>query len=104
MIDPAQYPVYPGNTPSNNEPPYESSGTSSTRAPLLSGRELPESAGLISRTLVCALPLRAEDAPEAADFDFDLDAFSGFSDFSVRFFLLFFLGRSHSHRGINDST
>ena len=66
-----------------------SSGTSSTRAARLAGLELPES--WISS--MCAE--ETGDAPPLVSLAFS---------FSERFFLPFFLGTSHSHSGINDST
>ena len=80
---------------------YESSSTSSTRADLLSGLEdeSPDS-GASSCTVVCELPLTLTAVALALPLALEED----FSDFSLRFFLDFFLGRSHSHSGMNDST
>ena len=79
---------------------YESSSTSSTRADLLSGLEdeSPDS-GASSCTVVCELPLTLTAVALALPLALEED----FSDFSLRFFLDFFLGRSHSHSGMKDS-
>lgn len=69
-----------------------SSGTSSIRAPRVVGCELSEST--TSSTVAVVV------APAVPFFDFPFS----FSPFSLFFFLDFFLGTSHSHRGMNEST
>ena len=72
---------------------YESSSvTSSTRACLLSGRELASESGLVGRTSSAVL------VPFAVAL-----LFSDLLDFSP-FLPFFFFGRSHSHSGMKDST
>lgn len=76
-----------------------SSATSSILADRLSGRESPESAGP---------PLEGDADPDVGSDFFDfllslLDFFLSLLD-SDFFFFPFFLGMSHSQRGINDST
>lgn len=72
---------------------------SSTRAERDCGTELlPVDSEVYSLTSVCELPLADDGGLYARSLPLPL------LGFSVRCFLLFFLGRSHSHRGINDST
>ena len=82
---------------------YESSssGTSSTRACLLDGRESSESGTSSMRADRLG---EGEPSPFAGGTAVDLPFALLFSDFSLLFFLVFFLGRSHSQRGMKDST
>lgn len=73
-----------------------SSGTSSTRACLLAGRESSESGTSSMREVERV----GEGEPSGMAVDLPLEDFS----FSARFFLVFFLGRSHSQSGMKDST